>query len=282
MMYRLWVIVVLLVSLASAGPAAVNFPWLDVRNPGQTEKVADIEPLGGYERVAVDSGGYAEWLRTLPLKRAGCSLKYYDGRNCPLQSDHYRIIDIDVGDRDLQQCADAVIRLRAEYLYSRKELETIKFNFTSGDRASFCRWALGYRPQVRGNDVSWLKQAQPDSSYQSFRDYLHSVFTYAGTYSLENEMVSVPNVADIMPGDVFIQGGFPGHVLMVVDVTRHKQTDQLAVLLAQGFTPAQDVHILKNIHDSRHSPWFQVSDSALFQTRFYSFETSDLKRFDSN
>jgi len=38
---------------------------------------------------------------------------------------HEAVIDRDPGNRNIQQCADAVIRLRAEYLYSRKAYEAI-------------------------------------------------------------------------------------------------------------------------------------------------------------
>ncbi len=282
MLCRAGVIAVMLLLPVSASFAAIHFPWLTNPISEQADKIGDIKPMDGYERVAVDSGGYAEWLRALPLKKSGSPLLHYDGRQCAMQSNHYRLLDIDVGDRDLQQCADAVIRLRAEFLYSQKQLEPIRFNFTSGDCASFCRWALGYRPRVRGNDVRWIKQASPDSSYQTFRKYLNSVFTYAGTYSLAKEMTKVPSVARLQPGDVVIRGGFPGHVLMVVDVIRHKRTGQLAVLLAQSLMPAHDIHIVKNVRDRGHSPWFLVSDGAPIRTRYFSFETTDLKRFASH
>ena len=55
--------------------------------------------------------------------------------------------------RDLQQCADAVIRLRAEYLYAGGAAgrATIAFDFTSGDRVAFARRVLdALRPPPPG------------------------------------------------------------------------------------------------------------------------------------
>ncbi len=43
------------------------------------------------------------------------------------------------------------------------------------------------------------------------------VFAYAGTYSLERELITA-DVDDIRTGDVFIKGGFPGHAVLVTDV----------------------------------------------------------------
>ena len=129
----------------------------------------------------------------------------------PNQDAHFAVVDIDVGDKNLQQCADAVIRLRAEYLYSLGSYERIHFNFTSGDRADFTKWADGYRPIVKGNDVRWSKSGAADTSYASFRNYLDRVFMYAGSYSLSEELHRVQDVNQMRIGDVFIEGGFPGH-----------------------------------------------------------------------
>jgi Domain of unknown function (4846) len=51
----------------------------------------------------------------LPLRDGRGTVYLNDGRAKPNQALHVAVIAIDTGKRDLQQCADAVIRLRAEY-----------------------------------------------------------------------------------------------------------------------------------------------------------------------
>ncbi len=43
------------------------------------------------------------------------------------------------------------------------------------------------------------------------------VFAYAGTLSLYEELESVP-IKDMDIGDIFVQGGSPGHAVIVVDM----------------------------------------------------------------
>ena len=50
---------------------------------------------------------------------------------------------------------------------------------------------------------------------------------------------------EIRAGDVFLKGGSPGHVVMIVDVCTNKEGKK-ALLLAQGYMPAQEFHLLKN------------------------------------
>jgi hypothetical protein len=189
------------------------------------------------------------------------------------------VVDIDTGARDLQQCADACIRLRAEYLFAHDRPASIHFKFTSGHDAAWPAWATGQRPVVTGNSVRWTRAARADASYQSFRQYLDVVFRYAGTLSLRKEMLPVPRVADVQPGDVFIIGGSPGHAVMVVDVAVHERTGAKVFLLAQSYMPAQDVHVLKNPTDARSSPWYPAAFGAQLVTPEWTFGPGDLRRF---
>ena len=196
------------------------------------------------------------------------------------QSAHHAVFDIDVGSRDLQQCADAVIRLRAEYLFTRlsegAECGDISFNFTSGDAARWSDWRRGIRPRVSGNRVSWNQTASADETYLNFRRYLNTVFTYAGTHSLERELLPVSDPARVEPGDVFIQGGFPGHAVIVVDVAEDERGRRV-FLLAQSYMPAQDIHLLRN--PASRSPWYEAASSGRLLTPEWEFSFSDLRRF---
>ena len=64
------------------------------------------------------------------------------------------------------------------------------------------------------------------------------VFSYAGTASLSRELAPV-NYQDMKIGDVFIQGGHPGHAVIVVDIAVHPKTKKKVFLLAQSYMPAQ-------------------------------------------
>lgn len=169
----------------------------------------------GYKRVQADN--FAQYLRALPLHMHGATLSLYNKRPKGRQDVHAAIIKMDIGHRDLQQCADAVMRLRAEYLYHAGRYDDIHFNFTSGFRADYSKWAKGYRIAVKGNNATWVKTAQAGTGYESFRQYMDVIFSYAGTLSLSKELKTVP-FKNMQPGDVLIQGGAPGHAVIVMDV----------------------------------------------------------------
>ena len=217
-----------------------------------------IAPPAGFARLPAAGGSFAEWLRNLPLRPAQTPVRLYDGRLKSSQDKHVAVVDIDTGDRDLQQCADAIMRLRAEYLLSAGRAQDIGFNDSNGKR-------IAYRGTA--------------ADRKAFQRYMIRVFVYAGTYSLARELKPVA-VGDMAIGDVFIKGGFPGHAVLVVDMAVDQTSGEKRFLLLQSFMPAQDMHILKNPKSADGSPWYAIPDpSDDLVTPEWVFKPKALRRF---
>ena len=77
-----------------------------------------ILPPTGYTREVCDEHSFAAYLRQLPLLPKGSKVLLYNGQEKRNQAAAFAVVDMEIGNRDLQQCADAVMRLRAEYLLS--------------------------------------------------------------------------------------------------------------------------------------------------------------------
>jgi len=237
-----------------------------------------FSPPSGFKRISVEYGSFEEYLRNLPLKPIGSPVFYFDGTQKPVDV-HEAVVDIDVGKRDLQQCADAIMRLRAEYLWHNHRHEDISFNFTNGFPAQYSKWKSGKAIQVKGNQVNWISSTRANDSYKSFRKYLDMVFSYAGTQSLEKEL-KAQNWENIEIGDVLIQGGFPGHAVVVVDLVENPDTKEKRFLLAQSYMPAQEIHVLKNPMRPAMSPWYSVRTPGSIRTPEWTFQRGDLKLFE--
>jgi hypothetical protein len=233
----------------------------------------------GYERIKVNEYSFSGYLRKLPLKPHNTPVRLFNGNLKSNQNVHMAVVDMDIGNRDLHQCADAVIRLRAEYLYQMQEYDKIHFNFTSGFRVDYAKWIQGYRVAVDGNRSYWKKSVSPSNTNDDFRDYLNLIYTYAGTLSLSKELKN-KEYKDIFPGDIFIQAGSPGHAVIVIDLAINKTTGKKIYMLAQSYMPAQEIHILKN-PEKDNSPWYELNpDNRVIETPEWTFYSHDLKRFE--
>lgn len=231
-----------------------------------------------YKRIIPVKNSFAEYLQNLKLKPEGTLVYTYNGKIKEPRNVYVAVVDIDVGDKDLQQCADAVMRLRAEYLYSQNRFDEIHFNFTNGFNAQYSKWREGYRISVKGNITSWVKKYNESTSYADFREYLNIVFTYAGTLSLAKELEPV-ELSEIQIGDVFIKGGSPGHAVLVVDMAVNEKTGEKIFLLAQSYMPAQNIQILKNPMNTGLSPWYSINFGETLQTPEWDFKKEHLKSF---
>lgn len=283
----LYLFSILVFMLTACGSKAEQVP--DEISAGVVEAKVLVNPAGktvserflppkGFTRRIQPENSFGAYLQNFKLKPHGVQVHYYNGAIKPNDGIYEAVLDIDVGKRDLQQCADAVMRLRAEYLFGQKRYQDIHFNFTSGFRADYSKWQQGYRVHVKGNDCTWVKKADANTSYASFKDYLQVVFTYAGTLSLAKEMKAVP-LDDMQVGDVFIKGGSPGHAVIVMDMAIHDETGEKLFLLAQSYMPAQEIQILKSPMNPDVSPWYSTKFSGPLFTPEWTFQKNQLKRF---
>jgi len=262
---------------APAGHAdtAPAYPWLGGAAAGTIE--ARVPAPSGWQRLPAPPGSFGAWLRGLPVKPGRPEVRLFDGKPKANQDAHFVVLDVDTGGRDLQQCADAVMRLRAEFQRQAGLESEICFRFTDGTEARWRDWKQGLRPKRSGGKMTWDKRASADASYQSFRRYLDIVFGYAGTASLARELDRVSDARRIEAGDVFIQGGSPGHAVIVVDVAQDAQ-GRRAVLLAQSYMPAQDIHVLRNPR-SPDNPWYIIDGDGPLTTPEWHFPAGSLRRF---
>ena len=152
------------------------------------------------------------------------------------------------------------MRLRAEYLFNTGQYGRIRFQDVNGRTLSY-----GGGP-----------------SRKAFERYLRNLYGVASTFSLSREMKTRP-LAEMQPGDVFVYparyGQKYGHAVMVVDVAVSKH-GRKAFLLAEGNTPAREIHVLRNFENPLRSPWFMLNEDAdnLLLAVFH-YKATDLKHF---
>ena len=121
-------------SVVTSG-SAVNI----IQDAGETLETRVLTP-SGYERVEVEEGSFEEFLRQYPLKPAGSKVLLYDGSEKGNQSAHVAVFALPIENYDLQQCADSVLRMYAEYFWAIEQYDRIKFLFTNGFLVEYTKW----------------------------------------------------------------------------------------------------------------------------------------------
>lgn len=235
-------------------PANTNRATPPPDSPVNTIK--DIPLPEGYHRQQAVKGSFAEFLRNIPIKNSNTVL-LFNGQPKRNQEAHYAILDIPVGRQDLQQCADAVMRLKAEYLFSKEKYSEIVFRDNEGHVYVFA----------------------PPYNRSNLEKFMLRVFGMCGSASLEKELRTVDRFSDIQAGDVLIRGGFPGHAEIVTDIAVNPAGEKI-YLLAQSYMPAQDIHIVKNPMNSDDNPWYDATDRGNeIYTPEYTFTRNQLRRW---
>ena len=201
---------------------------------------------------------------------------YYFDKREKSGDGHAAVFSMEVAEEDLQQCADSIMRIYAEYLYKSGNEDKISFKFVDGFVCDYNHWKQGYRVKFSDDKPYWEKKTDADNSEETFKKYLRIVFAYSSTLSMEKEARPI-DISQLKVGDIFIKGGSPGHVVMVADICENESGEK-AFLLAQGFMPAQSFHIIKNPAHSE-DPWYYESEVKYpFRTQSYTFEEGSLRR----
>lgn len=202
-----------------------------------------FSPPAGFKRVEVKPKSFAAYLRGLPLRTDRDAVKLYDGRAAPMPS--AGIVPLDLGSKDVHQCADSVIRLHAEYLWSQGRADEAQYHYTSGDLARWRDWRQGKVLKVRGNKVTQVTRSGMGKDHKAYRKYLDDVFMYASTRSLHRDAKKLKGEqVRYEAGDFFLAAGSPGHVVILLDVVEHAD-GRRAALVGQGYLPAREFHVIK-------------------------------------
>lgn len=219
------------------------------------KQVKQIPVPEGFFRPAIKPAEFGYWLREMRLKNDN-TVYLFNGTAKANQSAQYAVLDISVGDKNLQQCADAVMRLRAEWLRSINRRSDIVFYDNNGKAYRYAG----------------------DNSDADFKRYLENVYAWCGTASLEKQLHLLRRTTEILPGDVLIQGGSPGHAVIIVDMAENRKGERI-FLLAQSYMPAQDIHVLRNPANPNGNPWYSLSTDATTATPEWTFPPHCLRRW---
>jgi hypothetical protein len=249
------IFIILLLSIAAcAEPRKDKAPVVLINTTigNEPTKIEEIAPPEGFKRMPGAAHSFESWLRQLGLKKDK-TVYLYNGQKKRNQSAQFAVVDISRSKTDLQQCADVVMRLRAEYLFAERKFDSIRF--------------MDY-------DHKWYNWTGKDNR-QNFDLYLQQVFGWCGSASLEKQLQPVKDLAVMKTGDVFISGGFPGHAMIVADMAMNKNGEKV-FLLVQGYQPAQDIHVVVNPNDLQLSPWYSISGGDDIITPEWTFNRGQL------
>jgi hypothetical protein len=220
-----------------------------------------------------DEKSWSYFLQHLPI--VDSPVLDYRGKPVPYQDKHIGVIPYDIGKADLQQCADALMRLRAEYLFTQNRYNEIGFHFTGGQYYSWSDYCRGKKPVPSGNDIRFIQADAKSKTHASLRSYLDIVYTYASTISLAKEL---KKTGDFEIGTVVIHPGSPGHCFIIIDERTDSQGKKL-FKLAEGYTPAQSIYVLRNLEESEKTPWHHLGKGVI-ETASYRFDNYELKKFE--
>ena len=93
--------------------SVIELKTVEPIEPQETAKYESVKMIPvpvGYKRIEIETGTFGEYLQSLELKTENNKVYLHTGELKWNQTAQFAVIRIDVGTRDLQQCAEAVMR----------------------------------------------------------------------------------------------------------------------------------------------------------------------------
>ena len=126
----------------------------------------------GFHREEVETDSFAAFMENYALYKDGKKVKLYDKTLKQNQDAHVAVLKMKLVEGDLQQCADSIIRLYAEYFYQNKMYDKMNFHLVNGFACEFSKWAEGMRVSFSGSSTTWTQSAAANDDETVFEKYL--------------------------------------------------------------------------------------------------------------
>jgi hypothetical protein len=167
----------------------------------------------GWERIQARTSSFGEYLQHLPFELTDSTF-FWDGRS----GIYHSVAAVHRFDQlhENQQCADIIMRFYSDYLRSRGRI-------------------------IQWHDVNGKLKKYDGGNYER---YMNDIYNFSNTYSLYHFDSYPVELNDMLPGDILIIPGFPGHVIMIADII--KKNDKIKIAVVEGFTPAVQPFLFKS------------------------------------
>lgn len=243
-----------------------------------------INPPMGYTRTFETEDSFGTFMRKYPVRMAGAQVMRYD-ETAREDASAAAVLDVALGKKNHEGPAGAVARLYAEYFFSIQEFSKVSFTIGRGFDFTFDQWRQGKKLSAKGTDLSWVSGGEDSNGKDNFRAYLSTLFVYISMTTLKKDLARIHDVDGnpIQVGDVFIGENAEGKeiAVMVADLCINDETGERMMLLVQGGSPAQQLHVVDNPYNASIAPWYSCEFDTTLKTPDVELDIEDRYRLKS-
>ena len=237
-------------------PEMAWFPWIKNSKVGRALAQSTLSNRfvvpEGFNRIILQPESIGNWLRMLPLAAPGTVVADASGKPTVVTTAGFAAAVV-VIDMHAEDSADALLRLHAEWRFSKGKTDKISYISNSGRAMPFGRWLAGERIVLKKQNWDWAPIATPSSGteYADLRNFLDAAYQWVDPRALAIQG-KVLDSTDVEPGDYLVHAGKDPTLVIVLDVAKNAQGEP-AMLLGHVAAPRQSMYVMRA---SAESAWF--------------------------